>query len=62
MLTINKVSGYTMKGSKNNVRFEMELTRLESLQGIFVVRFKRLGGETWPYKEMCSKVLNSMRL
>ena len=44
------------------MRFEMELTKLENLESIYVVRFKRVGGETWPYKEICSKVLNSMRL
>ena len=36
----------------------MELTQYEGTDFIYVVRFKRLQGETAPYKEFCSRILN----
>jgi len=40
----------------------MEITHLENLENIFVVKFKRLAGETWAYKDISGKVLTSMHL
>ena len=40
----------------------MEITHLENLENIYVVKFKRLAGETNAYKEVSSKVLNMMNL
>ena len=40
----------------------MEITHLENLDNIFVVKFKRLAGEIWAYKDVSGKVLNNMNL
>ena len=40
----------------------MELTRLQNLAFIYVVRFRKISGETYAYKEVCSKLLKTMKL
>jgi len=40
----------------------MELTQYEAAHFIYVVRFKRLGGESAQYRDICTKVLNCMHL
>ncbi len=40
----------------------MEIAHLDNLDSIYVVKFKRLAGETWAYKEISGKVLQSMHL
>lgn len=51
-----------MRCQKNNVRFDMEIAHLDNLDNIFVVKFKRLAGETCAYKEVSNKVLSNMHL
>lgn len=51
-----------MRCQKNNVRFDMEITHLDSCDNVYLVKFKRLAGETWSYKEVSSKVLSGMNL
>lgn len=40
----------------------MEIAHLDNLENIFLVKFKRLSGETWAYKEISGRVLNNMQL
>lgn len=40
----------------------MEITHLDNLDNIYIVKFKRLAGETCAYKEVSSMVLNNMHL
>lgn len=40
----------------------MEIAHLDNLDTIFVVKFKRLAGETWAYKDISGKVLSNMHL
>ena len=40
----------------------MEIAHLDNLDNIFVVKFKRVAGETWAYKEVSGKVLGNMSL
>ena len=51
-----------MRCQKNNVRFDMEIAHLDNLDCIYIVKFKRLAGETWAYKEISGKVLANMNL
>ena len=57
-----KMGSYGLRCQKNNVRFDMELTHLDNLDNIFVVKFKRLAGELPHYKEVSGKVLGNMNL
>lgn len=61
-VTYKKVGNYGLRCQKNNVRFDMEIAHLDNLDNIYVVKFKRLAGETWAYKDISGKVLNSMHL
>jgi len=38
----------------------MEIEHLDNLDGVCVIKFKRLAGETWNYKEISCKVLTGM--
>jgi len=40
----------------------MEIAHLDNLDNIYIVKFKRLAGETQAYKEVSNKVLSSMHL
>lgn len=48
--------------SKTNVRFEMEIAHLDNLDCIYLVKFKRLKGDTEAYKDISEKVLSGMHL
>lgn len=40
----------------------MEIAHLDNLDNIYLVKFKRLAGETWAFKEVSGKVLGAMHL
>lgn len=61
-VSYKKVGSYGLRCQKNNVRFEMEIAHLDNLDNIYIVKFKRLAGETSSYKEVSNKVLNNMHL
>jgi hypothetical protein len=61
-VSYKKVGNYGLRCQKNNVRFEMEIAHLDNLDSIYIVKFKRLAGETSSYKEVSNKVLNNMHL
>lgn len=66
-LTLQRVSykqatGFLVKCQRQNLRFEMEISHLDHLESIYVVRFRRVAGELVAYKELCSKVLAEMKI
>ncbi len=61
-VSFKKVGQYGLRCQKNNVRFDMEITYLDNLDNIYLVKFKRLAGEMQPYKEVSGKVLSNMNL
>ena len=40
----------------------MEIAHLDDLDNIYIVKFKRLAGETGSYKDVSNRVLNNMQL
>lgn len=56
-VSYKKIGSYGLRCQKNNVRFDMEITHLDNLDNIYVVKFKRLAGEMQHYKEVSGKVL-----
>jgi len=66
-LTLQRVSykqatGFLVKCQRQNLRFEMEISHLDHLESIYVVRFRRVAGELVSYKELCSKILAEMKI
>ena len=61
-VSYKKVGPYGLRCQKNNVRFDMEIAHLDNLDSIFLVKFKRLAGEMYSYKDVSGKVLASMQL
>jgi len=53
---------HTVKCQRQSVRFEMEISHLENLESIYVLRFRRVAGELQMYKDLCSKLLAEMKL
>lgn len=56
------VSAFCIKCEKAPVRFEMEICAIPNLNGMHVVRMKRISGDTWKYKEMCNRILPMLKL
>lgn len=66
-LTVQRVAfkqanAFLVRCQKQSLRFEMEISHLDHLESIHVVRFRRAAGEQTVYKELCSKVLAEMKL
>jgi hypothetical protein len=40
----------------------MEISHLDHLESVYVVRFRRVAGELMQYKDLCSKVLAEMKV
>jgi len=45
----------------NGVRFEAEVLQL-SRGGGYTLRFSRVSGDIWTYKEVCGQLLSDMKL
>ena len=61
-IVYQKTSSYSVKCQKGPSMFSVELNHLEDLANIFIVKFKRLGGEMPSYREVASQVLSAMVL
>ncbi|KAJ3336446.1 MAP/microtubule affinity-regulating kinase 3 [Gonapodya sp. JEL0774] len=55
------VNGFTVKCRVQDLDFEVEVCRLPLLSS-HGLRFKRLGGDSWRYKQICSYLLTKMQL
>jgi serine/threonine protein kinase len=44
------------------VRFEIYIVKVPWLLGMHGLQFRRVGGDPWQYKNMCSKILNELKL
>lgn len=61
-VSYKQASAFLVKCQKQSLRFEMEISHLDHLESIYVVRFRRVAGELVAYKELCSKVLAEMKI
>lgn len=66
-LTIQRVAykqanAFLVKCQRQSLRFEMEISHLDHLESIFVVRFRRVTGDPSNYKDLCSKILADMKI
>eukprot|EP00929_Paragymnodinium_shiwhaense_P047984 TRINITY_DN24327_c0_g1_i1.p1 TRINITY_DN24327_c0_g1~~TRINITY_DN24327_c0_g1_i1.p1 ORF type:complete len:855 (-),score=194.10 TRINITY_DN24327_c0_g1_i1:279-2843(-) len=61
-VSYKQASQHLVRCQKQALRFEMEISHLDQLGSMYVVRFRRVAGEMAGYKEMCSKVLAEMKI
>jgi hypothetical protein len=61
-IAYKQTSAFLVKCQKQGLRFEMEISHLDQLESIYVVRFRRVAGELPAYKELCSKILAEMKM
>lgn len=61
-IAFKQATAFLVRCQKQSLRFEMEISHLDHLESIYVVRFKRAAGELATYKELCSRVLADMRI
>lgn len=55
-------SAYIVRCKKQNLSFDVEVSHLDNLESVYVIRFFRIAGEMNQYKDLCSKLLNDMRV
>ncbi|CAE8664307.1 unnamed protein product, partial [Polarella glacialis] len=61
-VAFKQATGFLVRCQKQSLRFEMEISHLDHLESIYVVRFRRAAGELATYKELCSRVLGEMKI
>eukprot|EP00002_Diphylleia_rotans_P025146 TRINITY_DN4978_c0_g2_i2.p1 TRINITY_DN4978_c0_g2~~TRINITY_DN4978_c0_g2_i2.p1 ORF type:complete len:660 (-),score=155.26 TRINITY_DN4978_c0_g2_i2:275-2254(-) len=58
-----KEHGYVLDcEDPNNLRFEVEICRLQNIGTISGIRLRRVSGDTWAYKKLCQKLSSEFRL
>lgn len=57
-----QMNTFGMKCSLDSLKFEMELTQYENADFIYIVRFKKLTGEASQFKDLCTRLLQGMKL
>mmetsp|Transcript_3205 Transcript_3205/g.7530 ORF Transcript_3205/g.7530 Transcript_3205/m.7530 type:complete len:762 (+) Transcript_3205:56-2341(+) len=61
-IAFKQANAFLVRCQKQSLRFEMEISHLDHLESIYVIRFRRAAGELAPYKELCSRVLAEMKI
>lgn len=61
-VTYKQASSFVVKCQKQSLRFEVEISHLDHLESIFVVRFRRIAGELVGYKDLTAKILAEMKI
>eukprot|EP00933_Yihiella_yeosuensis_P071581 TRINITY_DN7978_c0_g5_i1.p1 TRINITY_DN7978_c0_g5~~TRINITY_DN7978_c0_g5_i1.p1 ORF type:complete len:825 (+),score=159.10 TRINITY_DN7978_c0_g5_i1:186-2660(+) len=61
-VAFKQATGFLVRCQKQSLRFEMEISHLDHLESIYVVRFRRAAGELASYKELCSRILAEMKI
>ena len=61
-VSFQRMNNYLIKWQKSSVKFEMELTKMENLEFVYIVRILRTNGDITKYREVTSRILNSMSL
>eukprot|EP00927_Polykrikos_kofoidii_P069952 TRINITY_DN6570_c0_g1_i5.p1 TRINITY_DN6570_c0_g1~~TRINITY_DN6570_c0_g1_i5.p1 ORF type:complete len:985 (-),score=146.53 TRINITY_DN6570_c0_g1_i5:119-3073(-) len=61
-VTYKKMSGARILCEKPNMRFEVSLSKHESLESSCMIQFRRATGEVGLYRDACSKILAEVRL
>jgi hypothetical protein len=61
-IAFRQVSPLSVRCQRHAVRFNVEVACLDRLGSIHAVRFQRVAGELWQYKDICAKLLAEMRV
>jgi len=54
-------TGKTKKGENNGLKFVISVVKVQ-LMGMHGVKMKKISGDAWAYKSVCSEILNSLKL
>jgi len=61
-VSYKQANPFLVKCQKQHLRFEVEISNLDHLESVYVVRFRRVAGDLVPYKELSSKILAEMKI
>lgn len=61
-VSFQRLGNYFIKCQKSSVKFEMELTKMENLEFVYIVRILRTSGDINKYRDVASRILGSMKL
>ncbi|KXS19060.1 kinase associated domain 1-containing protein, partial [Gonapodya prolifera JEL478] len=56
-----EVNAFTVRCRVQDVDFEVEVCRLPLLSA-YGLKFKRMGGDSWRYKQICSYLISRLQL
>lgn len=57
-----RVSPYQFNCQKLNIRFEIEVMQLDEIEGLQIIRFKKITGEMAQYKEIGVKIITLINI
>eukprot|EP00931_Biecheleriopsis_adriatica_P060043 TRINITY_DN36031_c0_g1_i1.p1 TRINITY_DN36031_c0_g1~~TRINITY_DN36031_c0_g1_i1.p1 ORF type:complete len:650 (-),score=108.60 TRINITY_DN36031_c0_g1_i1:66-2015(-) len=60
-LSFRQTSNFVVRGQTQGVRFQGEVFQMDRGGG-FALRFSRVSGDVWQYKDVCARLLTSMNL
>mmetsp|Transcript_52621 Transcript_52621/g.145517 ORF Transcript_52621/g.145517 Transcript_52621/m.145517 type:complete len:81 (+) Transcript_52621:3-245(+) len=61
-VTATQVSAFVLRCERYAVEFDAEVAAVDAAQARFVVRLQLLRGDAWLFKELCNRILPSIRL
>lgn len=61
-VSFQRLGNFLIKCQKSSVKFEMELTKMENLEFVYIVRILRTGGDINKYRDVASRILSAMKL
>lgn len=61
-VAFHRQGNYMIKCQKSNIKFEMELTKMENLEFVYIVRILRTFGDINKYRDVAGRILSAMKL
>lgn len=60
-VTFKQISAMVVRCQRGSLRFEVDVMQAER-NGTYTVRFTRVSGENWQYKDVCARLITEMNL
>eukprot|EP01156_Anaeramoeba_ignava_P011153 Anaeramoba_ignava/a482136_49.p1 GENE.a482136_49~~a482136_49.p1 ORF type:complete len:744 (-),score=162.98 a482136_49:431-2662(-) len=59
---IFKEKGFVLKCTKNEIKFELEIVRVQNLRKLNMIKFKRIIGDIWEFQKLCALLVQDLKL
>ena len=61
-VSFQRLGTYFLNCQKGSIKFEMELTKMENLEFVYIVRILRNNGDITKYRDVANRILKAMKL